>query len=144
MDRLISIDHVIGSYARHVHNQVRMLRVCLEGQVMPTVEKAALYWATRTIEPWCKLIEQRHGPTNPHRIDFENGHLTQTPANALVYHNRTGVSVHYHKRDGWCVSVFHDTMSGTYRRKHARPVGGFPPRDEAAELATEIVMDLVA
>lgn len=110
---------------------------------MPAVEKAALYWATRTIESWCKLVEQQHGPSNPHRIDFEDGHLTQTPVNALVYFNGTGVSVHYHARDGWCVSVLHDNMSATYRSKHARPMGGFSTRDEAADLATEIVMDLL-
>lgn len=55
-----------------------------------------------------------------------------------------GVSVHYHRRSGWVVTVLHDAMSGTYRRKHARPEIGFPTRDEAADLATEIVMDLLA
>jgi hypothetical protein len=127
-----------------VHNEAHALRVRLEGRVMLTSQKAALYWATRTIEPWCKLVEQRHGPGNTHRISFEDGHLTQTPVNALFYFRGVGVSVHYHKPRGWCVTVLHDGMSASYRRKHDTSTEGFSTRDEAAELATEIVMDLFA
>lgn len=54
------------------------------------------------------------------------------------------VSVHYHKPHEWCVTVLHDGMSASYRRKHDTSTEGFPTRDEAAELATEIVMDLFA
>ena len=98
---------------------------------MPASHKAALYWACRLIESRAKLVERQYGPSNTSRIDFEDGHLTQTPVNALVHYKGVCVTVHYHKPRGWVVSVFDDRMSANYRRKHANPRAVFPRDDES-------------